>query len=38
MAFALGLLAVYQDEQELLYQELKSVAIDGQSLVRLQLS
>ena len=34
MALAFGLLAVYQDEQDLLYQELKKVLFDRETLVR----
>ena len=34
MAFALGMLALYQDEQEILYQHVKSVIKDGKIPVR----
>lgn len=34
MAFALGMLALYQDEQEILYQHVKSVTKDGRIPVR----
>ncbi len=38
MAFVFGLLAIYQDEQEIVYEQLKEVLEGGRDPVRLSLS